>query len=48
MNFDYLIIFKCIGFVPSHYINTINLNAMSSFNIFSKFDFMCRLNVLLV
>ena len=28
-------IFKCIGFVSSHYVNAINLDVVSSFNIFS-------------
>ena len=30
-------IFKYIGFVSSHYISVINLDVMSSFNVFSTF-----------
>ena len=48
MNYSHHKIFKCIGFVPSHYVNAINLNVASSFNVFSEFDYMFQSNVLLV
>ena len=35
-------IFKSIGFVSSHCVSVINLNATSSFNIFSKFDYVFK------
>ena len=48
MNYSHHIIFKCIGFMPSHYVSVINLDVASSFSIFSEFDFVSQLNVLLV
>ena len=42
------IIFKCPGFMPSHYISVINLNVVLSFKVFSEFDYVSQSNVLLV
>ena len=42
MNYSQHRIFKCIGFVPSHYVSTINLDVMSSFSIFSEFDYVSQ------
>ena len=39
MNSNHHRIFKCIEFVPSHYVSIINLDAAPSFNVFSKIDF---------
>ena len=40
-------IFKCIGFLPSHYISAINLDVVSSFSIVSEFDYVSQSSVLL-
>ena len=41
MNFSYLKIFKRIGFMLNHYISVVNLDVVSSLNVFSKFNFIC-------
>ena len=48
MNSSHRRIFKYIGFVSSHYVNTISLDVMSSFTIFSKFVFISQSDILLV
>ena len=48
MNSSHYGIFKCIGFVSNHYVSVINLNIMSSFSIFNKFDYISRSDILLV
>ena len=41
-------IFKCTGFMSSHYGSAINLDVASSFNVFSEFDYVPQSNILLV
>ena len=48
MNFGYLRILKCIGFVPNHYVSVINLDVAPSFDVFSEFDFISQSDILLV
>ena len=48
MNSSHHRIFKYIGFVSSHYVSVINLDVVSSFNVFSEFDFISQSDVLLV
>ena len=48
MNSSHHRIFKCIGFVPSHYVGVINLDVAPFFSVFSKFDFVSQSNVLLI
>ena len=35
-------IFKCMGFVPSHYVSAINLDAAPSFSVFSEFNYVSQ------
>ena len=39
-------IFKCISFMLSHYVSAINLDVVSSFNVFSELDSIPQSNVL--
>ena len=48
MNYSNHGIFKCKSFVPSHYVSDINLDVVPSFSVFSEFDFVSQLNILLV
>ena len=48
MNFGYLRIFIYIGFVSSYLVTANNMDVAPSFSVFSEFDHMCQLNVLLV
>ena len=41
-NYSHHRILKYIGFMSSHYISAINLNAMLLFSIFNEFDFVSR------
>ena len=41
-------IFKCTGFMLSHYVGAINLDIVLSFSVFSEFDYVSQSNVLLV
>ena len=40
MKFSHHRIFKCTGFILSHYVSAINLEDVSSYSVFSEFDFM--------
>ena len=48
MNSSHHRILKCIGCMPSHYISAINLDTASFFSVFSEFNFVSQLDVLLV
>ena len=39
MNSSHHKILKCIDFLPSHYINVINLDTTSFFSVFSEFNY---------
>ena len=45
INSSHYRIFKCIGFVPSHYVNTINLVTTTSFSVFSEFNFASQISI---
>ena len=47
MNFSNHRIFKCMGFVLSHYVSVISLDAATSFNVFNKFNYVFQSDVLL-
>ena len=48
MNSSHHRIFKRIGFVPNHCVNAINLDVVTSFNVFSEFDFKSQSDIFLV
>ena len=41
-------IFKCTDFIPSHYVNAINLDIAQSFSVFSEVDYVSQSDVLIV
>ena len=48
MNYNHHIIFNCIDFVSSHYVNDINMDIVQFFSVFNKFDFAFQYDILLV
>ena len=48
MNSSNYRIFKCIGFVSSHFVGATNLDVAPFSSVFSEFDYVSQLDVLLV
>ena len=48
INYSYQRIFKCTVFIQSHYVSVINWDVVSSFSVFSQFDSISQLEVLLI